>query len=203
MGNLRKKNILWLSLTILLSFSAATVQVGAQTPVLSVKPDDPAAGIGEKFTIKVYLAKVTDLYGFQFKLGYNTSILDIVQVDIKSFLKEPTYTVADEMNETEGWYSLAVTSLAEPPGKSGSGTLATITFKVTGLGNCTLDLYDDILVNSKAEEISHRTIDGEFTTSERPEEPSTPFPVEKIALVIVIAIFLVAALYYVKKRILK
>lgn len=163
MRNFRKKNIVWLLLVIPLLFTKVMVPVGAQTTVLSVNPKFSSSQESE-FTIMVSIGQVTNLYGFQLKLGYNTTILDIVQVDIQPFLNEPTFVVRNETHEDEGWYSLAIASYPPASAKNGSGTLVTITFKVTSLGNCTLHLYDTMLANSKAEEIPHETIDGEVTT---------------------------------------
>jgi hypothetical protein len=139
------------------------LHVDAQTTALSVNPKFSSSRESE-FTIRVSIDHVTNLYGFQLKLGYNTTILDIVQVDIQPFLKKPTYVAANETHEDEGWYSLAIASYPPASAKNGSGTLVTITFKVMSLGNCTLHLYDITLANSKAEEIPYETIDGEVTT---------------------------------------
>lgn len=194
----RDKIKLCLSMATLLFLCMPTMQVDGQQTVVSVSPSvSTAPTIRDKFTISVVIAHVVSLYGFELKLGYETTILDIINVDIQQFLNEPTYTVADETHEAEGWYWLAVTSWRPAEPKSGSGTLAKITFKVTGLGNCTLDVYDDIFVNSEGEEILHETIDGEFRRS---GHQSAPFPVQTIVILTAFAIFCPAALYYLKKR---
>jgi hypothetical protein len=190
-------------LVTLLLLSVSMVKVDAQQTKIYVNPkSSTVSDIGDVFTVKVTIADVTDLYGFELKLGYNTTILDIEKTTIQPFLNEPNYVIFDEMNEDEGWYLLAVTSWAPAAPKSGGGTLAEITFKATGIGNCTLDLYDVKLANSTAGLIPHQAINGEVTTLEQPDDSSEPFSLVNVAIVIVVAVSFVAALYYVKKKIL-
>ena len=136
--------------------------------IVYVHPSVNYATLGQTFSINVSIANVTDLCAFQLELGYDTTILDIVQVSIPPFLNEPTWLLTNEIHEDEGWYSVAIGTWAHVVPSNGSGTLVTLTFEVTGIGNCILDLYGTLLVNPKAQSIDHAVEDGyfEFTLRE-------------------------------------
>jgi len=69
-----------------------------------------------------------------------------------------------------GGYVWVVVTLLQPAAPvSGDGTLATITFQVTGTGVSALDLYETVLVDSTAIEITHGVDDGNFDNT-----PGTP-----------------------------
>jgi len=136
---------------------------------------------GETFTIDINVEDVTNLYGFDFKLGYDTSILDATQIVIETWLSSgaeckdlsqilPGDTCAIIKNVDAGGYVWVVVTLLQPAAPvSGDGTLATITFQVTGTGVSALDLYETVLVNSTAIEITHGVDDGNFDNT-----PGTP-----------------------------
>lgn len=135
---------------------------------------DPTLVPGKTFTINISIANATDLYGFEFKLSYNTSILDGKDVTIPPFLQEPV-SVVKEINKTLGFVWVKVTSTAAEP-VSESGTLATITFEVIGEGSCVIDLYETKLLDFAGESIKHAVEDGRFTNMEvAPEPPVASF----------------------------
>ena len=119
------------------------------------------------FQINVSIANVVNLYGFEFKLKYDTTILNISKVEIQSFLNLPTFFVKNETLEDQGIYWLGVSSLAPASPKSGNGTLVKLTFKVTGIGSCLLDLYNTKLSDpsSPPNPIPHIVEDGYFSNA--------------------------------------
>ena len=205
---MRKKSALWVCLTTLLLFTTATFHVGAPETKVYVDPKSSTApNIGQTFKIKITVADVNDLTGFEFKLLWNRTLLNVTATSYSApepwtspfwVPSAPTIPLNNTYNATHGLFWLGCLNLPLVP-ISGDFTLATLTFKVMDTGSCTLDLRDIELTNSEVNVIPHNAIDGEFTTFGRAAEP---FPVETVAVVIVIAIFLVAALYFVKKRIL-
>jgi hypothetical protein len=151
---------LYIFFTLLISFSPGV----CQTTTLYVHPSS-VTSTGE-FNIYIKVSDVTNLYGYEFKLGYDTSILDATEVDLGSFLNEPTYTVKSVIDDSNGLVWVGVTSLNPAAPKSGSGTLATINFKVTGSGSCDLDLYRTTLGDYDANPIGHVVNDGYFSSTE-------------------------------------
>jgi len=131
----------------------------------------------DNFTIDINVEDVTNLYGFDFKLGYDTSILDTTQIEIGTWLSGgaeckffsqiiPGDTCAIIKSVDAGGYVWVVVTLLQPAAPvNNSGTLATITFQVTGTGVSALDLYETVLVNSDAIGISHNVSDGYFSST--------------------------------------
>jgi len=145
----------------LLTSSSTFVYSLQGTTTVSVIPSSVTASMGQNFSINVTILSVLDLYGWEFKLGWNVSLLDAVNVAEGSFLKAGgstffTYTV----NATDGYMIVDCSLLGTVPGVSGNGTLATITFYVKDVGECPLDLYDVILLNSLEQPISCQAVDG-------------------------------------------
>lgn len=131
------------------------------TPIMNI-----ATELGETFTVKINITNVENLHAFEFKLSYNTTLLDTVQVEQGSFFPPPpSVSIAKlEANETAGivWVNISLSSSETP--KSGSGTLATITFAVTfappSETYCVLDLHDTMLYDGNMASIVHDGIDG-------------------------------------------
>ena len=80
------------------------------------------------FTVDVNIANVSMLYGFQFRLEWNSSLLNLTDYDVKI---PPQWTM--DYNVTiiaPGNFSLAVTALSPSPPFTGSTTLASLTFEI-------------------------------------------------------------------------
>ncbi len=138
---------------------------------LSVVPlEQKARALGKVFTINVTVSDVIDLYGFEFKLRYNTTFLDALEVVEGPFLKSggPTVVWQKDINEKTGvvWFAVSLNSSAH--GVAGSGTVATIMFNVTYAPLCYenhstgLDLYRTILGDYYARRILHAMKDGYY-----------------------------------------
>jgi len=124
---------------------------------------------GRNFTTDITLDNATDFYGFEFKLYWNTTLLDLVDVDLT--LPWTSYTIGtDQINETLGRYYVGVSALAPEPSFNGSTTLATLTFQLTFMPifpqdenvSCIFDLDETILADPNAEPIPHLVYDGEY-----------------------------------------
>ena len=155
----------FLLLGITYKFTIATYTLSSSTTVY-VDPQTSVGTIGQNFTININISNVIDLYGWEFKLGWNSTILDAVNVAEGSFLKSGGETFFTyKVNNTEGFVLVDCTLLGDVSGVNGNGTLASIEFHVKTYGNCTLDLYDTTLVSSSEQPIEHTAIDGYYYTS--------------------------------------
>ena len=102
--------------------------------------------IGESFTINVTVANVSDLAVWEIQLYYYSSVLEAIEWEEGPFLKNVRATFCmtvawnNNYNSTHGRIWLGCTLYYSGPGAYGSGTLATITFNVTGVGSCPLSL---------------------------------------------------------------
>jgi len=104
------------------------------------------------FSVEITVEDVTGLYSFEFWVNYNTTVLNVTEVDVNpSFPPAQTHV---ELLEDEGKIRVNA-SLTSPPGISGNPTLATIEFHVTEIGETVLDLHDITLVNEYGESIPY------------------------------------------------
>ncbi len=122
--------------------------------------------VNQTFVANISVSGVSDLYGWEFKLGYNTSLLDLVNITEGSFFNNirDTYFVPKNIS-TDGYILAGCTSLRNVAGVSGNGTLATVEFRSRALGSCALDMYDTKLVDSAKQLMNHSEIDGTVTAS--------------------------------------
>ena len=150
-------------------------------PYLLVTPTAYVASeLGETFTIDVNIYNVENLHGFEFKMGYNTSILDVIQVSQGSFFPAPPDAIITklEADETTGTAWVDVSLSAPEASRSGSGTLATVIFKVTFAPSlpsrtwCTIDICESILYDNTMTQIPHDTVDGLYFWKTVLDDPS-------------------------------
>ncbi|MGF3572893.1 MAG: cohesin domain-containing protein [Candidatus Bathyarchaeia archaeon] len=98
--------------------------------------------VGNEFEINVTIQEVENLYGFDIKFSWNPSILQCVsykaKVPVESYpegiLHEPVVKAKEQINNTEGTYSVAYSSQSPAPPFNGSGVIFTLRFKVNGYG---------------------------------------------------------------------
>ncbi len=162
-ANSKISSLFSMILTLLILFSGLVLLRSAQavTTIISVSPSTITASAGQSFNIDIKITDVFDLYAWEFKLSWNSSLLNLVNVIQGPFLqsKGETYFTYKQ-NDTAGYLVADCTLLGMIPGASGSGVLATITFYVESGGECPLGLYDVILLNSFERPISCETVDG-------------------------------------------
>jgi hypothetical protein len=142
---------------VILSFPSSTV--------LFVDPQNARGTTGQVFTINVTVSNVADLYGWEFKLGWNSSLLDSVSVSEGPFLKSGGNTFFTYFpNTTDEHLVVDCTLEGQVPGVNGRGVLTTIQFRVKESGTCSLNLYDTQLLDSKGKTIGHLVHSGDFST---------------------------------------
>jgi len=136
------------------------------TPVISVCPRINTPSVGDNFTISVIISNVTDLQGYEFKLGYNTSILTATEIAPGDFFSD-FWLLKKEIDHMKKRVWLAVhLPLGAQYGVNGSGTLATINFKAKSTGSCILN-FSDTKLASFGEAIRHEVEDGYFESEIR------------------------------------
>ena len=134
---------------------------------LFVEPETVQGTIGQDLTLNVSISNVTDLYGWEFYLGWNSSLLSLVNVNEGPFLKSGgntyfTYTL--NTTTTDEHVIVDCTLEGQIPGVSGNGTLATVTLNTTNAGECPLNLYNVDLRDSSDSEIPCQAVSGNFTS---------------------------------------
>jgi hypothetical protein len=113
----------------------------ASTATISVGPMVNGAAPTESFSVNVTVADVADLYAWQLNLTFNPVILEAVSVSEGPFVQlfGTTMMSATTLNNTAGYVFAACALLdTTAPGASGSGVLATVSFKALASGTCSL-----------------------------------------------------------------
>jgi hypothetical protein len=116
------------------------------------------------FTVNVDISNATNLYSFDFKLGFANTILNVLKVELGSFFPSsvaPTITI----NNTAGYVWVSATLMPPEPPKNGTGTLATITLHVEGNGSSTLRVYDVQIKDEGGRTLPLNTQNGYFNNS--------------------------------------
>jgi len=126
---------------------------------LSVNPPETMVTNGMSFILNVDVENVTDLYAFDARLYFNTTLLQAVQLDEGSFLRSggDTFVVKNVINVTEGYVRFASTLLSAEYGVNGTGTLFSVAFATTVgvIGNCSVTFGNTVLSDSQAYPIDH------------------------------------------------
>lgn len=149
---------------------AAEVALGFPTTTIFVDPPTGTAEVGQAFFVNIRITDVADLYCWEFKLGWDPSILDAIKVSEENFLKQGGDTFfAKKINNTQGYVLVDCTLFGDVAGVNGSGTLASIEFYAEAQGESVLDLYDTILINSLEQSITHTANNGFFVIPDIPQ----------------------------------
>jgi hypothetical protein len=166
-------------LSLIMLVSMVLVVVNAQPATVEVTPASyTVPDVGLSFEVNVTVRDVDDLYGFAFSLFYPNDILNGTSVTEGPFLEAGGFRTvffkfdfSDSYSPTEGRLQVGCTRTGNVTGASGTGTLATITFKSTSTNAPKpLHLADVALSDSNETAIAMTTIDGEVTVL--PEFPT-------------------------------
>ena len=165
----RGKIALCASLILLVMCSSFSVfQVLAPDQYFMLKPYAlTVGGPDDMFVISITLLAY-DVYGWDIKLYYESSIVNVASVAEGQFLKsggETLFirTIDNEYNETHGRITVACALLGDVSGVSGSGVIATVTFRTKEFGFSYLELEDTKLANPNGQPIPHAAYDGYVT----------------------------------------
>jgi len=215
-----RKNLHWLLLTTVLMLSIAMAGVGTASPafpVIRVEPKNNTGDVGENFTVNITVTDVSistlcnGLYGWECRITFKPGIINAVNATEGPFLRDTGYETFWRMkidNTTGTIDMLAIISEFPfpPTGAVGSGTLATVTFKVVGQGATKLDFKEKkdtelhtVLFGTGGvgteTPMEHTAEDGSFSNA------GPPIPLHLIAgIVVVVAVCTVALFYFRRKR---
>lgn len=143
--------------------------------------------IGETFTVNIVVSDVVDLWGWQAGLTFDPEVLECLSFEKSSMnaskeliFNGSAYTIDEglfpgtegenfwiipKIDNTAGTTGTAGCGLWESYGVSGSGTLATITFRVRDCGSSGLHFTNVLFVSPGGKEISVNTSDGYFESA--------------------------------------
>lgn len=147
------------------AFTLVGSLAGAQA-VISIDPTTQTTSAGNVLTVDVLISNVSDLYGYQFDLGFNPSVLQAVSSAEGPFLATggSTFFISGTSDNLSGTVSgTANTLLSAINGVNGSGELAVFTFDAIGAGTSTFTIQNETLLNSGLNVVSDKTTGGSVT----------------------------------------
>ncbi|WP_260405617.1 S-layer homology domain-containing protein [Paenibacillus sp. 598K] len=121
-----RRKIMHLWLTLMLSFSLLPSLAYAEEASFSLTVDNDSPAIGQTFQVTVTGDRLTDMYGYEINLTFDTSQLRYVKAETKV----PGFSVP--LEPKGGDLVFAHTKVGKVAGESGKVILATITFEATG-----------------------------------------------------------------------
>jgi len=146
--------------------------------MVRVAPAWQEAALGVPFTVDIVVDNVVNLGAYEFSLSFNSTILRYAGAANGSFLGSSGRSVWCPVLEwSEASVRMACVTLGpEPPGPSGSGVLATVTFLPVDTGEAQVEIEGIILTDPMAKVIDAGTQDGSVTVGPAPEPTATPLP---------------------------
>jgi hypothetical protein len=161
---MNRKTIIIASVIIVILILAIVAYLFMNRTTVYVDPQTIKEVVNQDFQVNITVSNVANLYGWQFKLGWNATILGLMNVTEGPFLKSIRQTIFSyKLNETNYHIVVECSYMGNVPGANGNGVLATIRFHVNEARNCTLNLYDTELIDPSEKDISHVTNVGHFT----------------------------------------
>jgi len=223
--NQKKTSIIVLLFVASLLIVLPIQMVKAQTTTtVNVTPQTSTPVVGQTITISITLNNVQNLYAVDVTLNWNTALLSFQTNSNQTFigvsngvLNTPISVVLDSASQAAGEFHLVVTSVSPTTGFSGSGTIATLKFTVTGAGKSSLTLVStlaDYAPGGISEPIAHNDLSGTVDATSSSSSPSSsptsssssPTPTPKIpefpliaTLSIVVVLASIAIVLAVKK----
>jgi len=162
------KTKLWMPIlaSILTLTLLSGTKIAMALPTLYVDPPmtaDTMLGPGNIFTININIADVANLYGVDFKLSFDPSVIMATSIVPGDFWVGGVFEWVNYIDPS-GYAMYTVTRpLGTIGGLSGSGTVAVIEFNVNALGSSYLILYDVDLADQYANPIPYNLQHGYFS----------------------------------------
>lgn len=177
-----KKKFLLLIPCVLIACTAITSIVKAQEAIIAVDPPSyTAPEPSHTFPVNITITNVIDLWSWKIRLSWNPSTLSLAVdpdtgdplIEEGPFLKAAgsTLFLFKPPNQTGGYIKELSCTLMVSKEVSGSGTLATITFNATAVGESNITMPETDLVDLDENPISCTVINGAVTVV--PEFPAS------------------------------
>jgi hypothetical protein len=118
------------------------------------------------FTIEVKIENVIDMYDYEYKLSYDTTVLTCLGATVIPPDNQTEFTMEMDINDTKGliWVKVQYYSPANPISIYTAKTVTIITFMVQSYGQTVLDLHDTRISDPQGNSLSHEVEDGFFAT---------------------------------------
>ena len=147
-------------LSLLFVPALATPTSAAGTATVRLEPAAGNVDVGQTIDVNVVVADVTNLYAVEVHLTYDPNLLEVVdanpamagvQVGLGPFLAVD-YTPQNQVDQGAGQIDFAYSQMAPSSPASGTGVIATITFRGKAAGTSALSFTSVILADQGAAE---------------------------------------------------
>ena len=137
-----RKSLLLILAAIILTIVQTSVSAAPADAIVYVDPAVTYAIEGEAFYVDINVDDVTNLYGWQVRMSFNSSVVAFVNVTEGEFLMDqPEGTTGELRIENEEGYALfSWLTVGKYDGVDGSGTLATAEFLTLTRGESILNI---------------------------------------------------------------
>lgn len=115
-------------LLLLLAASGFADSAAPEATTLVLEPPAQMMAVGETVTTAVRVEDVTDLYTFEFRLAFDPTVVEGVEVEPGDFLS-PDWQLDNTIDNENGTVAYALSQLNPAEPVSGSGTLAVVTWR--------------------------------------------------------------------------
>lgn len=135
----------------------------AAAPILSIEPGTSTVNQGDTFFLDINITNVTDLFGFQFDILYDPTILTANETVEGGFLSTggSTLFIPGDAVSTPGDLSFTIgLLLGGISGVSGDGTLARVSFTAASGGTSSISLSNLLFQDSLGEFINPTTLNA-------------------------------------------
>jgi hypothetical protein len=146
--------------TLLMFFIMANSAFAASIYVSPSSVSNPSLTSGSTFKVDVKVGNVINLYGFDFKVYWNTNLLSLVNAKVNT--KNLWFDSIKWLDSNKGFYEAAYSAKSPYNGFTGSTSLATLTFKVLSTGTCSIEIRDAKLGDKSAFPITYTVSNGSF-----------------------------------------
>lgn len=171
----------FLLLVVLLSVPVKWPLVETSPPIVMIDPPQLAVDPGITFTTGVSIREALDLGAYEFEIGFDPSVIQVVNVEDGGFLGSTgrmVFTVEPEIDNLKGTVAFAAASGGTAPGPEGDGELAVVTWEAVGVGTTHLDLREVIVLDTTVTEQTVTAEDGRVQVGSGPTSTLTPGPTE-------------------------
>lgn len=159
--------------------SALATPAAFAVPTLSIVATPNPALTTAPVTLSITITDVADLYGYQFSLAFDPTVLQVTGGTEGVFLGTGGETTFDAgtFNNTAGTISLSYASLiTDIPGVTGSGILAQYSFSVLKAGSTALTFSEVLFLDSDINDITVTAVNSTLLTTSPVVTPSIPEP---------------------------
>ncbi len=145
--------------------------------VVALEPAEQVVDLGATFTVRVTVEQASNVGGYEFRLGFDPSVIKVLDVEIGGFLGSTGRNVMPLWNpdlDKPGMTTCGAITYGDAPGAEGAGELAVISLQALREGVTDLDLYDVTLFDTGAGLIEVTVKDGRVRVGGGSMSPPTP-----------------------------